>query len=100
MSAGHRPLSCRKGVVGDAQPTGPLRLKWWIADDRNPLIIDHCATAIPTFLVLNDHYGTAAKPRLAMAATDKPETKIGELVVVRQTLYRHLGPDGTIRPDG
>jgi DNA invertase Pin-like site-specific DNA recombinase len=47
---------------------------------------------------------TAAKLRLAMAAMGKPETKIGELCtelgIVRQTLYRHVGPDGTIRPDG
>ena len=47
---------------------------------------------------------TAAKLRLAMAAMGKPETKIGELCeelgISRQTLYRHVGPDGSIRPDG
>jgi DNA invertase Pin-like site-specific DNA recombinase len=47
---------------------------------------------------------TAAKLRLAMASMGKPETKIGdlctELGVCRQTLYRHVGPDGTIRADG
>jgi hypothetical protein len=47
---------------------------------------------------------TAAKLRLAMASMGKPETKIGELCaelgIVRQTLYRHVGPDGTLRPDG
>jgi DNA invertase Pin-like site-specific DNA recombinase len=47
---------------------------------------------------------TAAKLRLAMAAMGKPETKIGELCaelgIVRQTLYRHVGPDGSLRPDG
>ena len=47
---------------------------------------------------------TAAKLRLAMAAIGKPETKIGELCtelgIVRQTLYRHVSPDGTLRPDG
>jgi DNA-binding phage protein len=39
-----------------------------------------------------------------MAAMGKPETKIGdlceELGVTRQTLYRHVGPDGTPRKDG
>ena len=34
----------------------------------------------------------------------KPETKVGELCqelgVTRQTLYRHVGPDGTLREDG
>ncbi len=47
---------------------------------------------------------TAAKLRLAMAAMGKPETKIEELCaelgIVRQTLYRHVGPDGSLRPDG
>src|SRR5882762_7210925 len=47
---------------------------------------------------------TPAKLRLAMAAMGKPETKVGdlcaELGVTRQTLYRHVSPDGTLRPDG
>jgi hypothetical protein len=34
----------------------------------------------------------------------KPETKIGELCaergITRQTLYRHVGPDGNLRDDG
>lgn len=47
---------------------------------------------------------TAAKLRLAMAAMGKPETKVGELCrelgITRQTLYRHVGPDGSLREDG
>lgn len=47
---------------------------------------------------------TAAKLRLAQAAMGKPETKVTELCrelgVTRQTLYRHVGPDGALRPDG
>src|SRR6201996_6505546 len=47
---------------------------------------------------------TAAKLRLAMASMGKPETKVGdlcsELGIGRRALYRHVGPDGTIRPDG
>jgi len=47
---------------------------------------------------------TPAKLRLAMAAMGQPETHIGalcrELGVTRQTLYRHVGPDGSLRPDG
>jgi DNA invertase Pin-like site-specific DNA recombinase len=47
---------------------------------------------------------TAAKLRLAMAAMGKPETKVSELCrelnVTRQTLYRHVGPDGSLRKDG
>jgi DNA invertase Pin-like site-specific DNA recombinase len=47
---------------------------------------------------------TAAKVRLAMAAMGKPETHVGdlcqELGISRQTLYRHVAPDGTLREDG
>lgn len=47
---------------------------------------------------------TVAKLRLAMAAMGAPETKVGELCaelgVSRQTLYRHVDPEGKLRPDG
>lgn len=47
---------------------------------------------------------TAAKVRLAMAAMGQPGTKVSELCqelgVTRQTLYRHVGPDGSLRDDG
>src|SRR3954447_23689740 len=47
---------------------------------------------------------TAAKLRLAMAAMGQPETQVGalcaELGIARQTLYRHVGPDGALREDG
>jgi DNA invertase Pin-like site-specific DNA recombinase len=47
---------------------------------------------------------TPAKLRLAMAAMGKPETRVNELCaelgITRQTLYRHVGPDGGLRPDG
>jgi DNA invertase Pin-like site-specific DNA recombinase len=47
---------------------------------------------------------TAAKLRLAMAAMGQPETKVGhlcnELGISRQTLYRHVSPNGDLRDDG
>jgi DNA invertase Pin-like site-specific DNA recombinase len=47
---------------------------------------------------------TAAKVRLAMAAMGQKETKVAdlcsELGVTRQTLYRHVAPNGTLRKDG
>jgi DNA invertase Pin-like site-specific DNA recombinase len=47
---------------------------------------------------------TAAKLRLAMSAMSHLETHVGdlcrELGVTRQTLYRHVGPDGSLRRDG
>jgi DNA invertase Pin-like site-specific DNA recombinase len=47
---------------------------------------------------------TATKLRLAMSAMGKPETMINELCnelgITRQTLYRHIAPDGLLREDG
>ena len=47
---------------------------------------------------------TTAKLRLATAAMGKPETNVAnlckEIGVTRQTLYRHVDPQGKLRPDG
>ncbi len=47
---------------------------------------------------------TAAKLRLAQAAMGQSGTKVGELCrelgVTRQTLYRHVDPQGQLRLDG
>ena len=47
---------------------------------------------------------TATKVRLAMAAMGQKETKVtdlcSELAITRQTLYRHVAPNGTLRKDG
>ena len=47
---------------------------------------------------------TSAKLRLAMASMGQRETKVGdlckELGITRQTLYRHIAPDGALREDG
>jgi DNA invertase Pin-like site-specific DNA recombinase len=47
---------------------------------------------------------TAAKVRLAMSAMGQKETKVtdlcSELAITRQTLYRHVAPDGALRKDG
>lgn len=47
---------------------------------------------------------TKAKLRLAQAAMASRETNVADLAeelgVTRQTLYRHIGPDGALRPDG
>jgi len=47
---------------------------------------------------------TPAKLRLARAAMADQETKVAdlcrELGVTRQTLYRHVTPEGALRPDG
>ena len=47
---------------------------------------------------------TPAKLRLAQAAMGRRETGVGglcaELGITRQTLYRHVDPQGRLRPDG
>lgn len=47
---------------------------------------------------------TAAKLRLAQAGMQDRDTNVGDLCVelgiTRQTLYRHVGPKGELRPDG
>ena len=47
---------------------------------------------------------TAAKLRLAQVAMENKETKISELCkelgITRQTLYRHVSPEGALRNDG
>ena len=67
------------------------------ADRANRRKNEKCPYSIPYKM-------TAAKLRLAMASMGQKETKVGELCaelgITRQTLYRHVGPDGSIRPDG
>ncbi len=47
---------------------------------------------------------TPAKLRLATASMGRPDTKVGalckELGITRQTLYRHVSPQGELRVDG
>lgn len=47
---------------------------------------------------------TPAKLKIAMAAMGKPETKVEELCrelgITRQSLYRYMAPDGSLREDG
>lgn len=46
----------------------------------------------------------AYKLRMATAAMGQPKTKVGDLCrqldITRQTLYRHVSPEGALRPDG
>lgn len=47
---------------------------------------------------------TPAKVRLAQASMGQPDTNVSdlckELGVTRQTLYRHISPNGALREDG
>ena len=47
---------------------------------------------------------TSSKLRLATVSMGRPDTEVGalcaELGITRQTLYRHVSPEGEPRPDG
>lgn len=80
-----------------------------LAEFERSLIIERTKAGLDAARVRGRNGGrpfkmTAAKLRLAQAAMGKPETKVGELCaelgITRQTLYRFVGPEGEIRPDG
>ena len=59
---------------------------------------------IPNSLSTPPYKMTASKLRLAQAAMEKRETNVSELCkelgITRQTLYRHVSPNGELRNDG
>ena len=80
-----------------------------LAEFERDLIVERTNTGFAVARARGRHSGrpfnmTPGKLRLAQAATGKPEIKVGEpcaeLGVTRQTLYRHVTPNGQIRPDG
>jgi DNA invertase Pin-like site-specific DNA recombinase len=80
-----------------------------LAEFERELIVERTRAGMAAARARGRHGGrpykmTPAKLRLAMASMGKPETKVGELYqelgITRQTLYRHVAPDGTLRPDG
>lgn len=80
-----------------------------LAEFERELIVERTKAGLASARARGRHGGrpfkmTPAKLRLAQAAMGKPETKVGELCVelgvTRQTLYRHVTPDGQIRSDG
>ena len=80
-----------------------------LAEFERELIVERTRAGLASARARGRHGGrpykmTAAKLRLAMAAMADPETKVGELCrelgVTRQTLYRHVDPEGALREDG
>lgn len=80
-----------------------------LAEFERELIAERTRAGLASARARGRHGGrpfkmSPAKLRLAMAAMGKPETEVGslckELGVTRQTLYRHVGPKGELRPDG
>lgn len=108
---GLRILSGHGAAIDTTTPAGKLVFGIFaaLAEFERELIVERTRAGLIAARARGRHGGrpykmTAAKLRLAQAAMGKPETKVGELCqelgVTRQTLYRHVGPDGTLREDG
>jgi DNA invertase Pin-like site-specific DNA recombinase len=108
---GLRILSGHGAAIDTTTPAGKLVFGIFaaLAEFERELMVERTRAGLIAARARGRHGGrpykmTAAKLRLAQAAMGKPETKVGELCqelgVTRQTLYRHVGPDGTLREDG
>lgn len=79
-----------------------------LAELERELIVEHTHAGLASARAWGRNGGrpfkmTAAKLRLAQAAVGQPGTKVAELChgldITRQTLYRHIDPQGARRPD-
>ena len=80
-----------------------------LAEFGRELIVERTKAGLASARARGRHGGrpfkmTPAKLRLAQAAMGQPETRVAdlcaELGVTRQTLYRHVTPNGDLRPAG
>lgn len=108
---GFRVLTGQGAQIDTTTPTGKLIFGFFaaLAEFERELIAERTVAGLAAARARGRMGGrpfkmTSAKLRLAMAAMGQPETKINqlcqELAVSRQTLYRHVDPKGTLRPDG
>jgi DNA invertase Pin-like site-specific DNA recombinase len=108
---GFKVLTGHGANIDTTSPSGKLVFGIFaaLAEFERELIVERTRAGLQAARARGRHGGrpftmTAAKVRLAQAAMGQPETRVGELCaelgVSRQTLYRHVGPDGTLRPDG
>jgi DNA invertase Pin-like site-specific DNA recombinase len=108
---GFKVLSGHGASIDTTSPSGKLIFGIFasLAEFERELIVERTRAGLAAARARGRSGGrpykmTAAKLRLAMAAMGKPETHVDELCVelgiCRQTLYRHVAPDGSLRPDG
>jgi DNA invertase Pin-like site-specific DNA recombinase len=108
---GFKVLTGHGAAIDTTSPSGKLVFGIFaaLAEFERELIIERTKAGMAAARARGRNGGrpfkmTAAKLRLAMAAMGKPETGVGELCkelgITRQTLYRHVAPDGSLRPDG
>ncbi|HEX4609854.1 MAG TPA: recombinase family protein [Urbifossiella sp.] len=108
---GFKVLAGQGAEIDTSTPAGKMMFSIFaaLAEFERALIVERTMAGLAAARARGRSGGrpyamTAAKLRLARAAMGQPETRIDvlclELGVSRQTLYRHVGPDGTLRPDG
>jgi DNA invertase Pin-like site-specific DNA recombinase len=108
---GLRVLTGHGATIDTTTPSGKLVFGFFaaLAEFERELIVERTRAGMAAARARGRSGGrpykmTAAKLRLAMAAMGQRETRVGELCkelsITRQTLYRHVGPDGSLRPDG
>jgi DNA invertase Pin-like site-specific DNA recombinase len=108
---GLRVLTGHGATIDTTTPSGKLVFGFFaaLAEFERELIVERTRAGLAAARARGRSGGrpykmTAAKLRLAMAAMGQRETKVGELCkelsITRQTLYRHVGPDGSLRQDG
>lgn len=102
---GFKVLTGQGASIDTTTANGRLMFAFFaaLAEFERELIVERTQAGLASARARGRHGGrpfkmTAAKLRLAQAAMGKPETKVGELCaelgVTRQTLYRHVTPDG------
>jgi DNA invertase Pin-like site-specific DNA recombinase len=108
---GLRVLAGEGATIDTTTPNGRLMFGLFgaLAEFERELIVERTRAGLAAARARGRHGGrpykmTPAKLRLAQAAMGRRETGVGELCaelgITRQTLYRHVDPQGRLRPDG
>jgi DNA invertase Pin-like site-specific DNA recombinase len=108
---GLRVLAREGATIDTATPNGRLMFGVFaaLAEFERELIVERTKAGLASARARGRRGGrpfkmTVAKLRLTQAAMGRRETGVGELCaelgITRQTLYRHVDPQGRLRPDG
>lgn len=108
---GFRVLSGQGAAIDTTSPSGKFVFSVFaaLAEFERELIIERTKAGLVAARARGKVGGrpykmTVAKLDWASTAMAKPDTNVEELCellgITRQTLYRHVSPDGSLRPDG
>jgi DNA invertase Pin-like site-specific DNA recombinase len=108
---GFKVLTGHGATIDTTTPSGKLVFGFFaaLAEFERELIVERTKAGLAAARARGRAGGrrykmTAAKLRLAMASMGVRGTKVSELCaelgITRQTLYRHVAPNGAIRPEG